>query len=66
MGLFFYTYKSNYKEVGVQKMRINGCAFVQFFVFFLKKLLTRRMPCVIITLVKGQGPVGHCFEIKKQ
>ena len=36
MGLFFYTCKTNYKEVDVQKMRINGCAFVQFFVFFLK------------------------------
>ena len=36
MGLFFYTCKTNYKEVDVQKMRINGCAFVQFFVFFLR------------------------------
>ena len=36
MGLFFYICKTNYKEVDVQKMRINGCAFVQFFVFFLK------------------------------
>ena len=36
MGLFFYTCKTNYKKVDVQKMRINGCAFVQFFVFFLK------------------------------
>ena len=35
-------------------------------VFFLKKLLTREWACVIISLVEGNSPVGHCFEIKKQ